>query len=438
LSYNAYITRIKDLRKHTNADRLQVGTCFGNYVIVDLKTQDNELGCYFPTDGRLGMEYCEANNLLRKKDEAGNNIGGYLEPDKRHVSTLKLRGEKSDGLFMPLKSLEKFCNIEDLHEGDVITTLNGIVICEKYIPKRNKSNNQNLSGKKHKNKIIEKDSFPFFDEHIDTAQLAYNMHQFKEGDTCYITLKMHGTSQRTAYTMKETKTIVPYWIHKILSFFKIELPIKKTWDYISGTRRVTLKNYDNGYYGSDDFRKQWHDFFVGKLRKGEEIFYEVVGYDHDSHTIMPECSNKKTNDKEFIKQYGDTTRFTYGCGVGQNDIYVYRMTMTNENGDVIEYPWHLVKLRCEQMGLKHCLEFDKFIFTTQDDLMNRINTYVDGADPVGKTHVREGVVVRIDNKEKFTAYKHKNFSFKVLEGIVKESDVLDMEEENSIEGAVNE
>lgn len=438
MSYNAYITRIKDLRKHTNADRLQVGTCFGNYVIVDLKTQDNELGCYFPTDGRLGMEYCEANNLLRKKDEAGNNIGGYLEPDKRHVSTLKLRGEKSDGLFMPLKSLEKFCNIEDLHEGDVITTLNGIVICEKYIPKRNKSNNQNLSGKKHKNKIIEKDSFPFFDEHIDTAQLAYNMHQFKEGDTCYITLKMHGTSQRTAYTMKETKTIVPYWIHKILSFFKIELPIKKTWDYISGTRRVTLKNYDNGYYGSDDFRKQWHDFFVGKLRKGEEIFYEVVGYDHDSHTIMPECSNKKTNDKEFIKQYGDTTRFTYGCGVGQNDIYVYRMTMTNENGDVIEYPWHLVKLRCEQMGLKHCLEFDKFIFTTQDDLMNRINTYVDGADPVGKTHVREGVVVRIDNKEKFTAYKHKNFSFKVLEGIVKESDVLDMEEENSIEGAVNE
>ena len=32
---------------------------------------------------------------------------------------------------------------------------------------------------------------------------------------------------------------------------------------------------------------------------------------------------------------------------------------------------------------------------------------------VVKTHVREGVVVRIDNREKFTAYKHKNFSFYV-------------------------
>ena len=95
------------------------------------------------------------------------------------------------------------------------------------------------------------------------------------------------------------------------------------------------------------------------------------------------------------------------------------MTMTNEDGTVIEYPWYLVKLRCEQMGVKCVPEFEKFIFTTQEDLMNRVNAYVDGVDPVGKTHVREGVVVRIDNKEKFSAYKHKNFYFKVLEGIIK-------------------
>lgn len=43
--------------------------------------------------------------------------------------------------------------------------------------------------------------------------------------------------------------------------------------------------------------------------------------------------------------------------------------------------------------------------------------YYDGADPIGLTHVREGVVVRIVNRPKFTAYKHKNFSFKALAGI---------------------
>jgi hypothetical protein len=421
--YNAYITRIKNLRKHSNADRLQVGECFGNYIIVDLKAQENELGVYFPTDGRLGIEFCEINNLLRKKDENGNNIGGYLEPEKRHVTTLKLRGEKSDGLFMPLTSLEKFCDISTLKEGDTITTLNRILICEKYIPRGNQTQNSAKDKRKKKGTTI---SYPMFEEHIDTAQLAYNTHQFKEGDICYLTLKMHGTSQRTAYTIKEKS--YSSFFHRLF-----KLPIKRTWEYITGTRRTVLKSLDGGFYGDNNFRQKYHNYFIGKLHKGEEVFYEVVGYTNGSQSIMPECSNSKTKDKEFIKQFGATTRFTYGCEEGQNDIYVYRMTMTNEDGDVVEYPTELAKLRCEQMGVKFVPIFEKFIFTTVDDLMARVNSYIEGADPIGKTHVREGVVVRIDNKEKFTAYKHKNFWFKVLEGIIKENDVLDMEESNSNE-----
>jgi len=433
MSYFGYITRIKEIRKHSNADRLLVGTCFGNNVIVGLDNQEGQLGVYFPTDGRLGIEFCEANNLIREKDENGNNVGGYLDPEKRHISTLKLRGEKSDGLFMPLESLAKFTDITKLKEGDTVTIFNGIVICEKYIPKRNPARNiQNTKGKKSKQKI-EKDSYPYFEEHIDTSQLAYNLGQFKEGDLCYITLKMHGTSQRTSHTVKETKVILPYILHKLLTVLHIKIKNKKSWEYISGTRRVTLKDYSGGYYGSNSFRQQWHDLFKGKLHKGENVYYEVVGYSNESTTIMPECNNKKTNDKQFIKQYGDTTRFTYGCGVGQNDIYVYRMTMSNEDGSIVEYPWHLVKLRCEQMGIKHCPEFDKFLFTTKEDLMERVEKYYDGVDPVGKNHIREGAVVRIENREKFSAYKHKNFNFKVLEGIIKSDDILDMEEGDSFE-----
>ena len=59
--------------------------------------------------------------------------------------------------------------------------------------------------------------------------------------------------------------------------------------------------------------------------------------------------------------------------------------------------------------------------------------YYDGPDPIGKTHVREGVVVRILNRPKFCAYKHKNFAFKVLEGIIKDAaDTPDMEEAQEI------
>ena len=305
----------------------------------------------------------------------------------------------------------------------MISVLNSVVICEKYIPFKKKNGQQTQN--KTKKKIVEKNSFPLFKEHSDTSQLAYNMHQFKSGDQCIITLKMHGTSQRTSHTIKEEKR----------GFFGrlFGLKPKKTWEYVTGTRRVTLKGFDGGFYGDNKFRQQWHDQFVGKLHKGETVYYELVGYTDNGGLIMPECNNEETKDKEFVKQYGKTTRFTYGCDVGQSDIYVYRMTMTNEDGHIVEYPHSLVQLRCEQMGVKMCPELEKFTFTTVEDLQERADRHVDGVDPVGKSHLREGVIVRIDNKEKFTAYKNKSFNFKVLEGIVKADDVLDMEESESLE-----
>lgn len=95
--YCAYVTRIHNLRKHTNADRLLCGECFGNTVIVDLGTDPDQLGVYFPTDGKLGLEFAQKNDLLRRKDENGAPAGGYLDPEKRNIKALKLRGEKSDG-----------------------------------------------------------------------------------------------------------------------------------------------------------------------------------------------------------------------------------------------------------------------------------------------------------------------------------------------------
>lgn len=430
MSYCGFITKIKGLRKHTNADKLQVGQCFGNETIVGLDVEEGQLGLYLPTDGRLGLEFATENKLVRTKDTEGNHLYGYLDPDKLHVSAIKLRGEKSDGLYMGLTCLEKFTDISKLKEGDTITLLNGTLICEKYIPR---GNQRRLGGKSQPKDKINMTSYPNFKEHIDTAQLSYNMHVFKPGDLCQITLKMHGTSQRTSHTIKETKKVLPYWVYKALQFLKIELKPKKKYELVTGTRRVVLKDYNGGFYGDNSFRRKYHDFFDNKLQKGECIYYEVLGYSHDNQTIMPECDNKKTKDKEFIKEFGEKTRFTYGCQEGQNDIYAYRMTITNEDGFTVEYPDHLLKLRCEQMGVKVCPEFDKFLFTTQEDLMERVNRFLDGADPIGKTHIKEGVVVRIINKERFAVYKHKSFLFKVLEGLIKADDVLDMEEAENIE-----
>ena len=136
--------------------------------------------------------------------------------------------------------------------------------------------------------------------------------------------------------------------------------------------------------------------------------------------------------------------------VPQSAAYVYRMTMTNEDGDVVEYTPDYMRYRCEQMGAKTVPVFcqmylgedygrvllpqagmsESYMDGSLGDIVRKVaEQFYDGPDPVGKTHVREGVVIRIVNRLKFTAYKHKNFSFKVLEGIAKaDAEAPDMEE----------
>ena len=474
--YCAYITTIKELRKHSNADRLQCATIFGNNVIVDLTYKDGQRVIYFPTDGQLSEEFANDNNLVRKKDENGNNVGGYLDPEKRNITALRLRGEKSDGLVLPIEVLTKYIDINTLKDGEQITMLNGHEICKKYIPRSNHKQYSTGAGNRTRKQKVS--VAPLFSEHADTEQLAYNLGAFKPGDEIEITLKMHGTSQRTGYlpVFRGYASSIP-WARQILKSIDPNKKMGKftekiynaalrhanpvyDWGYVSGTRRTVLENFDGGYYGSNEFREAHSKFFEGKLMKGESVYYEVVGFTHTGTPIMASCNNKKLNDKEFVKQYGEETIFSYGCRpdtgwkdiqtgneIPQSDIYVYRMTMTNEDGYVVEYSPDFMRYRCEQMGAKCVPVFRRFVLSdfeleTETRTPGEIVQYVaemhyDGADPIGKTHIREGVVVRIINRPKFTAYKHKNFNFKVLEGIIKDTaQAPDMEEAQEL--TVNE
>ena len=441
-----YVVKVEQLRKHTNADRLQVATFFGNDTIVDMTVKQGDLGVYFPVNLQLSKEYAETNNLLRKKDDSGNNIGGFLDPEHRNIKAIKLRGEKSDGLFMPLKSFDycfapKTAAEANLAIGELVTTLNGKEICCKYVPRTQNRVGHITEGNKTRKKKAP--TAPLFAEHADTEQLAYNLGAFKPEDEIEITLKMHGTSQRTGYlpTLRGYKrTLVDRILHR-------EGKPIYDWGYVSGTRRVVLENYEGGFYGSNEFREQHSKVFECRLNKGETVYYEVVGFTTSGAPIMGDANNKKLNDKEFIKQYGETTRFSYGCdpsgydkdkwcddenfeSLPQSDIYVYRMTMTNEDGFVVEYTPDFMRYRCEQMGVKTVPVFARVILPCEEyfDEDHPVGEYVkamaeqyyDGPDPIGKTHVREGVVVRIINRPKFCAYKHKNFSFKVISGIALE------------------
>ena len=450
--YRAYVTKVKNIRPAENADRLNHCEAFGNTVVVDKNVNENDLYIYFPCDGQLSLEFCLNNNLLRKLPD-GTPSSGYMDPDKRNVIAIKLRGNKSDGLVLPLNCVSYTgVLLNELTEGFAFTTLNGHEICKKYIPMR-----QNRQGNVNEGNHVRKKKAPIaplFIEHADTEQLAYNLDAFKPNDLIEITLKMHGTSQRTGY-LPMFKGYKKTLLDRIMR--RDGTPIYE-YGYVSGTRRTVLNDWEGGFYGSNMFRKKHADFFEGKLHKGEEVYYEVVGFTDEGMPIMSSASNRKLNDKDFLKKYGETTTFSYGCSctgyytygdgsydiLPKSDFYVYRMTMTNEDGGVVEYTPDFMRYRCEQMGCK-CVpvlwrgflddttDWNDAGMTVGEQVKEIAERYYDGPDPIGKTHVREGVVIRILNRPKFCAYKHKNFAFKCLEGLVKaEETAPDMEEAEEV------
>lgn len=440
INHCGYIVKVKELRAHPNADKLYIATFFGNDTCVSIDTQVGDIGVYFPCDLQLSLEFCIANHLCRKLPD-GTADTGYMEVDKRNITAIRLRGERSDGLYLPIKCFD-YCYNDDasayLKVGDIINEVNGHPICNKYIPRTRKQNNTNSSNvsktRKHKDPIA-----PLFKEHIDTAQLAYNLNAFKPGDLIEITRKLHGTSARIGYlpVLKGYKRTL--W-DKITR--KDGTPIYQ-YDYINGTRRTIICDWDGGFYGSNEFRKHAFEAIKGKLHEGEEIFMELVGFTDDGVPIMGSVSNKKTNDKAFIKQYGDMTTFSYGCdptGVTapKNDFYVYRMTLTTHDGYTVEYSPEYTRYRCEQMGVKFVpVEWRGYIpehpacenddtITAGEWIMNKAEQYYDGPEPIDPRHVREGIVVRLVDKPSFTAYKIKNFSFKLISGIaVAETNPVD-------------
>jgi RNA ligase (TIGR02306 family) len=436
--YCAYITTIKEIHKHSNADRLQCCTIFGNNVIIDMSFKVGDRVVYFPVDGQLSLDFAFENNLLRVTNQDGKSVGGYLDPEKRNIKALRLRGEKSDGLILPIDCLSKYTDIETLQDGDQITTLNGVEICKKYIPKSN--NRANFTSNKRtqdNNKNKESISIPYFSEHIDTAQLAYNEQNFHKGDIIYLTQKLHGTSFRVGNCLEFKTKKRNRFLKRV---FRLQDKTEQRWKVVSGTRRVVLHDYNGGYYGSNAFRKKYNDFFADKLPKGMTIYGEIVGWVNETTPIMPKCKNSKIKDKNFSRMYGEETIFTYGCEPGENDCYIYRITMTNEDGVTIELPTEETIMWCERLGCKYVPLLEKFLYTTWEDLNERCAKYLDVPEPLSNgKHVTEGVVVRIDNRSTFTAYKTKSFSFKVLEGIIKdEADTPDIEEAQDLISTIYE
>ena len=385
VNYSASVVRIHNFNDLEGADRLVGFSCFGMQAIVAKGSYEvGQLGILFPTECQLSLDFATKNNLHAHSElNEDKEAKGYLG-DKRRVQAIKLRGNKSTALFMPLSSLEYLgINTNELKEGDSFTHINGIEICRKYVIVRNEPGQKNKTkGTTKKFKRIDNKIFP---EHWDTDSFFRNVGQYKENDELIVTQKLHGTSARFTNQLVLRK---PTWKDKVAKFFGVQVQ-EYGYDTVAGSRRVikdVKAETNHEHFYSADVWNRWLEKVQHVIPKNWVLYGEIVGYTEDGGQIQK--------------------NYNYDCPVGTSQLYIYRVTIVNPDGIVLDLSWKQIKDFCVNNGLKHVPELwsGKFSEFNVDDWMDRDyhNTGYPQAIPLDKNSpCDEGVCIR---REGFSPY----------------------------------
>ena len=469
-NYAAVVVEIKTLLPLANCDNVQAAIIMGNQVIVSKSVQLGEIGLYFPLETQLSEAYLKHNNLYRKKElNADPTQSGYFEENGR-IRCIKFRGmHKSEGLYMPLSSLDDFIDKSDyvgfiemeyknpyqgIKIGDTFDELNGVEICRKYVIKTNRTpgkpgTKKDKKKKQYESKLVD-NQFRF---HQDTSMLYKNIHRIQSDSLLSITYKMHGTSAISSYVL--CKRFIPLRerigsiLHNvytyITSFGKQKFRLLETeYDYLYSSRKV-IKNEELNptaeHFYDANIWEITHNELKDFLQKGMTFYYEVVGFMPSGAAIQKD--------------------YDYGCSqaAGEHKNYIYRITYTNQDGKVFEFSAKQVQDFCNKNGLNavpllyygEAKDFvDNFQLTTATNtyggtnLLCKANTPFDPDAFLERVKLlfnekdccmcvnkvpEEGVVVRIEGLD-FEAYKQKSNRFYERETKLLDQGVVDIEEEN--------
>jgi len=434
MTYQAIVCKLTNVRPHPNADRIKLATVQGYQIIVGLEQEDGDLGVFFLGDGRLMKDHLLANKLYSTHPDTGKAMEGYFGKNGR-VKTQKFRGEKSEGFWQPIEAFEWTGSTKELIDGYQFDVLNGHRICKKYYTPAAVRAIKERDARKGKAFGKMKIDRSMLHEHYDTKQIRHHIHMIPEGAVLYLTEKVHGTSGRTGHikTSKPFSRWQKFWIPFVnlvwKATFNNESKIEK-YEYVSGTRRVVLnpdQKTDTGYYSGTTFRQDIHkDIEKTGLKRGEILYYEIVGF-NNSKAIMPAHN---IEDKKLRKRYGEKMQYAYGCDLSECKIYVYRIAYINNEGFEIDLSWPQVVARCKELGLNHVPVLEQpMIHTTEEALLEKLEALADGPSTLDDTHIREGVVVRVEHENMSECLKYKGYHFCELEGIMKNSEnYIDPEE----------
>jgi len=479
-NYLAKVVKLNGLRKHSNADKLQVITIDGNNVITGLEPKDGDVWVYFPLESAINKEFLSYTNSYEDKTLNSNTeIKGFFNA-KGRVRAINLRNEKSCGYIVPTHSIEDWLgNDFKITEEDVNTefdTICGKLICEKYVNRAAIQQSKNTSKKNQKklareSKLIE-GQFAF---HIDTPQLGKYAHHLNPYDVVHISKKLHGTSAIAGKVLCNRRLNIKDRIARLLGVKVQDTEYQLIWSsrkvvkngnyylswgetlgrnvlfyikkpqYLIGDLTNAIKSpastYKNikdwlSFINSDPSQNHYYSYDLWRdvalslenyLTDGLTIYCEVVGY---------------TKDGAFIQK-----QYDYGCKPNTFDIYIYRIVYTATSGRTFEFSTQQIKEYCEKYGLKMVPELywgrAKDLFDIQlDDNWNETfirrlsDEYLEkDCDMCVNKVPDEGIVLR---REIFgiDPYKFKSFAFKLRETKQADAGEIDLETIESEEEAL--
>jgi hypothetical protein len=297
LNYLAKVVKLKNLRKHSNADRLQVTTIDGNNVITGLEAKEGDLYVYFPLECSINKDFLAFTNSFQESSLNEDKEAKGFFTSKGRVRAINLRSEKSSGYIVPAHSINKWLTerqhkfiIADEHVDTDFDTISDVLLCEKYI---NLEALQKLARAKapkgqkklaRESKLVE-GQFAF---HVDTMHLAKYAYNINPEDVIHISKKLHGTSAIAGKILCNRRLTTKDKVAKLLGAKVQETEYQLIW-----SSRKVVKN--GNYYLS------WYETF------GRNIVYWMKNPSHFASDVLNAIKNPKATYKN-IQDYHDKHR----------------------------------------------------------------------------------------------------------------------------------
>lgn len=406
-NYAAIVFRLQETHQLEGLDNLRGLPIAGHQSLVSKDMQQGTMCIGFLAETQLSERFCFHNNLFSNSAMNGDpEVNGYLGKNRR-VKAIKLRGNVSNALVVPVESLEALIGeaFKDLKEGDSFTDIDGVEICKKYVVQHRKPVHTQRQKKKTKADLVKDCLFP---KHFDTSSV-YRDNKFFDAQHVYITQKLHGTSVRLGHQVVNDEP--GFFVGVFSKLFPNLKKLNKNYHYIAGSRNVVKSaiNSSTGFYETDVWTENLKKI-SDLIPKNYILYGEIVGFSGVATHIQK--------------------NYTYDCVPGQNKLYIYRVAIINEDGVEQELDWKSVKAFCERSGLLHVPELYDGLFgdISLDIFKDRVysDSWPEAVTLSEKGTVDEGVCIRSDHP--FIVQKAKSPAF--LEYETKQLDAMEKDSAN--------